>query len=80
MTCEERLDRVLAQVRAEVLRAAEKHAPMPTAHHGYAVIQEEVDELWTEVKADNGQSPEAFKEARQIAAMGIRYILDLDHA
>lgn len=72
------VDLVLSRVRDEILRAVAKHPPMHSAHEGYAVIQEEVDELWIEVKRDEGYSPEAMKEAIQIAAMGIRYVADLE--
>lgn len=74
---ENRIDRALAQLRTELLKAMKKHPPMATAHHGYAVILEELDELWDHVKADTGQTEEARKEAMQIAAMGLRYSLDV---
>lgn len=71
------LDLVLAMVRAEALRAIIKHPPQHSPHEGISVIKEEVDELWDHVKHDTGQTPEAFKEAVQIAAMGVRYVVDL---
>jgi hypothetical protein len=71
------LDAALAEVRAEVLRAIEKHAPMNSAHEGYAVILEELDELWAEVKADQGYGPSACVEALQTAAMAVRYLTDI---
>jgi hypothetical protein len=74
---EDRLDAILAQIREEVLRAAKKHPAMHSPHEGYAVIKEEVEELWDEVKKDFGYHPHAMLEARHIAAMGIRYNLDL---
>lgn len=74
---EARIDAVLAQVREEVLAAGLKHKPMNSAHEGYAVLLEEVDELWEHVKEDTGYTEEAFDEARQVAAMGVRYIVDL---
>ena len=74
---ERELDQALEAVRAEVLRAIHQHAAMSTPHHGYAVIQEEVDELWDEVKADEGRSLRARAEAVQIAAMGVRYLIDI---
>lgn len=70
-------DTVLAQVRAEVLRAQAKHRPMSSPHEGYAVIAEEVDELWDDVKADRGRQATAMTEAIQIAAMGVRYVVDI---
>lgn len=71
------VDRVLAFVRAEIERAMRKHGPMASAHEGYAVILEEVDELWADIKADRGTTEAAMREAIQIAAMGIRYVADL---
>ena len=67
---------VLEEVHEEVHRARKKHPPQNSPHEGYAVLKEEVEELWDEIKADNGRSPSARKEAIQIAAMAIRYILD----
>lgn len=75
----QRLDVILDWIRQEVIAASDKHAPMHSAHEGHSVLREEVEELWDHVKADTGYSPAAFNEARQVAAMGIRYILDLDH-
>lgn len=75
----EKIDRVLALVRAEVERAIQKHKNgMNSPHEGYSVIAEELDELWDEVKADRGRQRSAFEEAVQVAAMGIRYVADLD--
>lgn len=75
----EQLDHALKQVRAEVLRAMEKHKPMNSAHEGYAVIQEEVDELWERVKRDKGNDLYSRVEALHIAAMGLRYVVDVAH-
>lgn len=74
---EARVDFILAQVKREVMRAARKHRPMAGAHEGYAVILEELDELWDHVKADTGKTPAAAVEAMQVAAMGVRYLLDV---
>jgi hypothetical protein len=74
---EARVDAILAMVRAEVLAACYKHAPMNSAHEGSSVIREEFEELWDHVKADTGYSDEAMDEAIQVAATGVRYVLDL---
>jgi len=73
----ERIDEVLAAVRIELLKACEHHASMHSPHEGFAVIQEEVDELWQRVKTDLGRDEYARSEALQIAAMGARYVLDI---
>jgi hypothetical protein len=78
-TLEERIDAVLAEVRAELFKAMTKHpTPFHSPHEGHSVIREELDpELWSHVTGDTGRSPEARKEAIQVAAMGARYVLDL---
>lgn len=68
---------VLDRVANEVEKAMMKHRPMYSAHEGHSVIREELDELWEEVRADTGTSVDASKEAAQIAAMGIRYLIDV---
>lgn len=48
-----------------------------SAHEAYAVLLEEVEEFWQEVKKKD-QSPEAMrKELIQIAAMSMSAVLDL---
>jgi hypothetical protein len=82
VTLEQKIDAMdiaLALVRTEVLRSMQKHAPMHSPHEGISVIKEEVDELWDHVKVDTGRTDEALKEAVQIAAMGVCYIVDLGH-
>lgn len=40
----------LNAIGASYIKARKKHAPMRGPHEGYAVLLEEVDELWDEVK------------------------------
>ena len=55
------------------------HGPMHSAHEGYAVILEELDELWEEVKGH--RSPENLaamrSEAVQVAAMAIAFVVEV---
>jgi hypothetical protein len=67
----------LKLVLDELDRATDSHPAMDNPHYGYAVILEEVDELWDEIKANNGTTHRATSEAVQIAAMGLRYLIDL---
>ena len=67
----------VARVVAEFERARASHAPMHSPHEAYAVLLEEVDELWTEVKGNRGRHAAALTEAVQVAAMGLRYVVDL---
>jgi len=72
-----RLDYLLKQVGDEVLQAVVKFPPFASPHEGKAIIEEELDELWEEIKANQGRSPNAHVEAKQVAAMAVRYMLDL---
>lgn len=67
--------RVTNDVIGELSKAEAKHPPFNSAHEGHSVIREELDELWDHVKADTGYTLEAYDEAKQIAAMGLRYML-----
>jgi hypothetical protein len=68
----------LAEVGAEVERAVVLYPGFQSEHEGYAVILEELDELWTEIKERRGRGIGARKEALQVAAMAVRYLLDLE--
>ena len=68
------IDLVLAEVRAEFVRA-QRYGAFHSEHEGYAVIQEEVDELWDAVKANDWGH--ACRESIQVAAMAVRFFYDL---
>ena len=71
------LNDVLTEVQWEVVQASRKHKPMNSAHEGYAVLKEEVDELWDEIKHKQQNHRLMRKEAIQVAAMAIRLIHDV---
>jgi hypothetical protein len=72
------VEQILNEVHEEIVRAMQKHPKsFNSPHEGYAVIQEELDELWETVKADFGRATVAREEAIQVAAMAVRYVLDL---
>lgn len=66
---------IIGAVEMEVNRARRKHAPMHSGHEGYAVILEELDEAWAAVKANDSEA--ARQEMVQVAAMAVRFILDV---
>ncbi len=68
---------IAVTVLMELVRAREKHAPMASAHEGYAVILEEVEELWDEVRARNRNPVAMMGEGIQVAAMGMRFLIDV---
>lgn len=76
----EQIEWCLAQVRAEMMRAEEKHGlDFASPHEAMSVIREELDvELWEHVCKDTGRTEEAGKEACQVAAMAIKYMINFD--
>lgn len=71
--------KIIVEIMEEYNRAVMNNGSFASAHEAWAVIKEEMDELWDEVKKrqterdyDNMQ-----KEATQIAAMAIRFIVDV---
>ena len=69
-------DQVVQAVYEELRRATDKFSKFNSPHEGYAVLKEEVDELWDAIK-DNASPQRQREEAIQVAAMAIRYILDV---
>lgn len=59
----------------EYNRARAKHGAMRSSHEGYAVILEELDEVWDEIKANN--IPRAKEEMVQVAAMALAFLLEV---
>ena len=74
--------RVPVAVRDTMTELARARSKFPgtqnSAHEGWAVLYEEVDALWDEVKANHPDRKERMRsEAIQVAAMAIRFIEDL---
>lgn len=69
----------MQDIRHEYRAATAKFGPFNSAHEGYAVLLEEVDELWDEVKAKQGSRDliKMRKEAIQVAAMAMRFVVDV---
>jgi NTP pyrophosphatase (non-canonical NTP hydrolase) len=70
---------MFAQVDGELMKALNNWPPFNSAHEGYAVLAEEVDELWQHVKTNQKRRDiEAMrKEALQVAAMAIRFAIEV---
>lgn len=71
----EELEEVFRAVGKEIKTATQKWAPFNSAHEGYCVLLEEVEELWEHVRANQGiRDLDAMKkEAIQVAAMAMRF-------
>lgn len=74
MTELERKSKAMDAVMAELDRASKIHGPFPSVPHGYAVLLEEMDELWDDIKAKD--LVHARGECVQVAAMAIRLLMD----
>lgn len=74
-----RVGAAIADVVKELEKATEKFPPMNSAHEGFAILKEEVDELWEVVrqKASERDVAKMRAEAVQVAAMAIRFIGDV---
>jgi hypothetical protein len=71
---------LLDLVATELASARQKFPPFNSAHEGYAVVLEELDELWTEIRSNQataGRNERMTKEAIQVAAMALRFLVDL---
>jgi hypothetical protein len=75
----ENLRRFYRDVDQELTRAMERYPRMNSAHEAYAVILEELEELWQEIKVKQAHHDHAAmrKEAVQIAAMVARFVVDV---
>ncbi len=65
-----------ANLVANELRTAQaKHGPHKSLHEGYAILLEEVDELWDEIKQKHVDKEAIYTEAIQVAAMALEIAL-----
>ena len=74
-------DHAIMDVIDELHRATDKFGPFKSGHEGYAVILEELDELWDAVKLNTSKHPERRElmraKAVQVAAMALRFVVDV---
>lgn len=74
------LDHAIAVIVEEMWKATKQYGPLNSCHEGFAVIKEEVDELWEEIKYNPNKPRDMDKvkaEAIQVGAMAIRFLVDL---
>jgi len=68
--------RATGKARKELRRAISMYPPFRSRHEGYAIIREELDELWMEIKRKPQNEDAIEKEAVQLSAMALRFIMD----
>lgn len=75
-TQQQQYESVLSSVLRELEEAQQKFRPIVSPHEGYAIIGEEFDEFWDEVKLKNNSKSKMRMELIQVAAMCVRTIVD----
>jgi hypothetical protein len=72
------VDDATLAVLTELKKAMDGYPKMASEHEGWAVILEELDELWDEIKkSPKNLNKKAMKaEAVQVCAMAMRFLVD----
>lgn len=75
------MDKVVADVCKELQEAMKVNQLFTSPHLGYAIILEELDELWDEVKKKESKRDikNMRAEAVQVAAMAMKFIMSMDN-
>jgi hypothetical protein len=71
----EKLHNIMQEVYKELKKAMTYHESMFDAHQGYAIILEELDEAWFEIKCNDKKRTR--EEMLQVAAMALRFLHDV---
>ena len=71
-------EHILEDLVSELDAAMRKHPSYPTEHHAYAVIKEELEEFWDEVKKQKPSKRRMREELLHVAVTAIRSIRDLE--
>lgn len=75
-----RVTEAVALTLKEYHVASTTHPPFNSSHEGYAVVLEELDELWgaiKQVKSFSERNDAMKAEAIQVGAMALRFLVDL---
>lgn len=74
-----KIKKAMREIYIELIRATAKYPKFASFHEGYAVIAEELEELWAEVKKKPKQRDfiKLRREAVQTGAMVLRFLYDL---
>jgi len=68
---------LLFAIRDEAARGRLTHGPHHSAHEAWAILHEECDELWDEVRKKCPSDEALAMEAIQVAAMAVRFLQDI---
>ena len=71
---------VMQKIKTELMITDAQKPSFHSTHEGYAVLKEEVDELWSEIKTNktfDRANLLMVNEAVQVAAMAIKFVENL---
>jgi hypothetical protein len=71
------ISQAISKILTEHGRAISNFKRLNSPHEGHAVIREEFDELWDEVKRKQHDYAAMEKEAVQLGAMVIRFLTEV---
>ena len=66
----------VVEIAEEFKKATQQFGEFASPHEGYAIILEELDELWDAIKDKKCGIVEMEKEAIQVGAMAMRFLVD----
>ncbi len=72
-----KMNSMLEEIKIEYLSARTVKGEFNSLHEGYAIIKEEFDELWEEIKLKNPNQLNLQKEAVQVGAMVLAFLVEL---
>jgi len=75
-----KLEDILSTILEEYSLAATQFGPFASGHEGVAIIQEEFEELKEAVFWPHKNDSDSTLEAKQVAAMAIRFLMDISYA
>lgn len=67
---------LVTELYRELDRAMSEYGPFHSAHEGYAVLLEELDEVWDEIKRNDARRTR--EELVQVGAMVLKFLRFLD--
>ena len=73
----EAIESILDDIRTELESARENYPAMHSYHEGIAIIKEEFDEVWDEIKMKNPNVQYIREEVIQLASSSARFAYDL---
>ena len=77
MLIKENVYLALYEIALEYENAVGIYGKFNSPHEAYSIILEEVDELWHEIKKRKKNRTKMRNEAKQIAAMALRFMVEL---